>query len=666
MRIDGFRMNPGNIPVRAVRDPDRLDWWVASVCGLLVVLVFVVFGQTAGHGFINYDDQSYVDENPVVLRGISLKGIEWAFTHVVSGNWHPLTVMIHMLDCQAYGQWAGGHHLTNVLLHAACAVLLFLLLRQMTGALWRSGFVAAVFAIHPLRVESVAWVAELKDVLSGLFFMLTLWAYARYASRRESRGRYAMVLLWFALGLMSKPMLVTVPCVLLLLDYWPLGRLQSWSSLPGLVKEKLPFFALSVLSCVATVIAQKQAIEPISTFPLSSRAGNALVAYVVYIGKFIYPSQLAPFYPLHKDGPEAWQVLDAILLLAALTVGAYMARRRQPYLLFGWLWYLGTLVPVIGIFQVGLQAYADRYTYLPEIGLCVAGTWAAVDLAGRRRFSRMALGGIASVILCALLVSARRQTAYWRDSETLWRHTLGCTAGNYLAHYELGMVMLYQGRIDEAIAQYQAALQINPSYAAAYNNLGNTLLMEGRTGEAIAQFGELLKINPSSAEAHYNLGNALSSQGRTDEAIAEYRAALQLNPSYALAHNNLGKALIEQGKEGEAIEQMEQAVALQPASAETRNNLAWVLATASPTSARNGARAVQLATEANESAGGNEPIFLHTLAAAYAAAGRYPDAVQTAQRALQVLQGQSNPALADALKREIKLYEAGRPFEEAR
>jgi tetratricopeptide (TPR) repeat protein len=659
---------PAEFPTPAnslVRKLARRDWRVAGICALLVVLVFLVFGQTVGHDFVNYDDQSYVYENPIVSRGLSLKGIGWAFTHVVSANWHPLTVIVHMLDCEVYGLWAGGHHLTNLLLHAACAVLLFLLLREMTGALWRSGFVAAVFAIHPLRVESVAWVAELKDVLSGLFFMLTLWAYGRYARRPESRGRYAMVMIWLALGLMSKPMLVSVPFVLLLLDYWPLRRIESWSRLPALVVEKLPLFALSALSCVATVIAQKESIGPISTYPLSSRVANALVAYVVYLGKLIYPTQLAVLYPLHKDGPEAWQVLDAILLLAALTAGSWILRRSQPFLLVGWLWYLGMLVPVIGILQVGQQAYADRYTYLPQIGLCLGGTWAAAALATRRRYCRVALGGVALAILCTLLVSARRQTSYWRDSETLWTHTLACTTDNATAHYELGMAMFYQGRIEEAVAQYNETLRIDPGYESAHNNLGNILFQQGRTGEAVIQFSEALSINPSDAEAHYNLGNAVFSDGRIDEAITQYRAALQINPSYADAHNNLGKALIEQGRDSEAIDELEEAVALQSADAPTRNNLAWLLATAPQSSIRNGTRAVQLATEASQSTGGNNPIFLHTLAAAYAEAGQFPAAVHTAQRALQLIQGPSNPALADALRREIKLYEAGRPFEEA-
>ncbi len=303
---------------RAGRDASG-NAMVIGVCAALVILVFGVFGQTAGYGFVNFDDDAYVYENPVVSKGLSIAGMRWAFTHVHAGNWHPLTTILHMLDCQVYGLWAGGHHLTNVLLHAACVVLLFLMLREMTGALWRSAFVAAVFAIHPLRVESVAWVSELKDVLSGVFFMLTLWAYVRYARRPGSRGRYAMVALWLALGLMSKPMLVTTPCVLLLLDYWPLGRLRERSQLCGLLWEKAPLFVLAALSCVATLLAQKEAIQPVAAVPLPVRAGNAVVAYVIYLGKLVYPSRLAVPYPLPAGGPPAWQVIGAALLLAGLT-----------------------------------------------------------------------------------------------------------------------------------------------------------------------------------------------------------------------------------------------------------------------------------------------------------------------------------------------------------
>jgi Flp pilus assembly protein TadD len=644
-----------------IREPNWRGWPVAAICAILLILVFAIFGQTLGYGFVNFDDNSYVYQNPMVSRGLSLEGIEWAFTHVIAANWHPLTTILHMVDCQIYGLWAGGHHLTNVLLHAACALLLFLILMEMTGRIWPSGFVAAVFAIHPLRVESVAWVSELKDLLSGLFFMLTLWAYARYARRPDSKGRYAMVILWFALGLMSKPMLVTVPFVLLLLDYWPLGRFQKVSQLPVLLREKLPLFALSALSSVATVIAQKQAIEPIEHFPLSLRLGDALVAYVIYLGKLIWPSRLAAIYPILDSGWPAWQVIGSLMLLGALTAGAYVLRRRHPYLLIGWLWYLGMLVPVIGIVQVGQQAYADRYTYLPQIGLCIAGAWTAADWAGQRRERRAALGAVALVILCALLVAARRQTTYWRDSESLWTHTLECTRDNFVARTGLGLVPLQQGRPEEAIVQFREALRIHSAYSDAHDNLGIALAQLGRTDEAIAQYREGLVFNPADANARDNLGLALVQQGRAQEAIAQYRESLRINPANANTHYNLGVALFQQGQAAEAISQIGEALSLQPANPVIQNKLAWTLATAPQPSLRDGARAVQLATQASQSSGGN-PIVLRTLAAAYAQAGQFPDAVQTAQRALQLAQARADTTLAAALRREIALYEARRPF----
>jgi tetratricopeptide (TPR) repeat protein len=776
-------------------------WKVAGVCASLAILVFIVFGQTVGHGFLNYDDHDYVYQNPVILRGLSFENIGWAFTHVHSANWHPLTTILHMLDCQMYGLWAGGHHLTNVLLHAACAVCLFLLLLQMTGAIWRSAFVAALFAIHPLRVESVAWVSELKDVLSGLFFMLTLAAYTRYARRPRSVGRYAAVALCLALGLMSKPMLVTIPFVLLLIDYWPLARFQKASQLPALLREKAPLFALSVLSCVATVFAQQGAIRPVAEVPFSVRVGNALVAYVIYIGKLIYPVHLAVLYPLLRNGWPAWRAMLAFLLLAGLTAGACSLRRRRPFLLVGWLWYVGMLVPVIGFLQVGDQAYADRYTYLPQIGLCLAGTWVAADWAGDRRSRRITLGCAGFFILCALLAAAYRQTTLWRDPETLWTHTIACTQDNFTAHgdlgdallqqgktaeaiaefraaihinpsysaahYNLGVALLGLGRTEEAIAEFRTAIQINPAYAKAHNNLGIALLRQGKSAEAMDEYAAALKADPAEADAHYNLANAFLDQGRTQEAVAEYGESLRLNPAYPDAQNNLGTALVQQGRTEEgiaryreslrlnpayvnahinlgnvllhsgrtseavaefravlkldpanadahndlgviwlnagrfedaiaefreavqinpgdadahdnlggallqrghpadAIEELQKALDLKPADLSTRNNLAWLLATVSQASLRDGARAVQLASQASQSTTNDNPVILRTLAAAYAQDGQFPNAVQIAQKALQLAQARGNTALASSLPREIQLYKAGHPFEDA-
>ncbi len=403
-------------------------WQTWAICGFLLCAVFLVFGQTVRHEFIDFDDDLYVYQNTHVTQGLTAQGIGWAFTARVANNWHPLTWLSHMLDCQLYGLNAGGHHLTNVLLHATNAILLFLLLGRMTGALWRSAFVAAVFAIHPLRVESVAWVAERKDVLSGLFFMVTLWAYVGYVRHTFSLRRYLTVALLFALGLMCKPMLVTLPCVLLLLDYWPLGRLAAkgangaglandmQSPRPAsplrLIVEKIPLFALAVASCVVTPLAQGIAVATTEQLSLSSRVANALVSYVVYIGQVFYPLGLVPFYPHPKDGLPIGSVAGAALVLSAITIAVVVLRRRCPYLFVGWFWYVGMLVPVIGLVQVGMLAMADRYTYLPQIGLYVALTWALAELAPVWRYRRWAYGIGASLVLLGFMGATFRQTSF--------------------------------------------------------------------------------------------------------------------------------------------------------------------------------------------------------------------------------------------------------------
>ncbi|MGP8200846.1 MAG: tetratricopeptide repeat protein [Limisphaerales bacterium] len=664
-------------------------WQAPALCLVLAALTFAVFGRTMGFKFVNYDDGNYVYDNPVVSRGLTLKGIVWAFSGHAS-NWHPLTWLSHMLDCQLYGLHPGGHHLTNVFLHTATVIVLFLVLRRMTGALWRSAFVAAVFAIHPLRVESVAWVAERKDVLSGLFFMLTLGAYVRYVRLPWSPVRYGLVLVLFALGLMCKPMLVTLPVVLLLLDYWPL---QRKASIGRLVLEKLPLLALCAASCVVTLLAQSEAIQENAQLPLPLRLANALAACMVYLGQMVYPSGLAVFYPYPLNGLLAWKVALAGTLLAGLSAVAVWQRRRQPWILVGWLWYLVMLLPVVGVIQVGSQAHADRYTYLPQIGVYLAATWWVAQW----RLNRAALGILMTGVVGVLMVCAWKQTANWKDSETLWIHALACTTSNDVAdlgignaldqkgslqeamvHYQealklnpdnvdarnnLGNDLRQMGRVDEAIAHYQKALQIRPGFAAAHYNLGIALGQKGRVNEAIAQYQEALQINPDYVDAHVNLGSALLQTGRLDEAIEHLQKALQINPCLAKTLNNLGNAFLQKGNEAEAIAQFQQAVRLEPDDPWPKNNLAWLLATSAEAALRNGRKAVELAAQASELAGGKNPIVLHTLAAALAEAGRFSEAVETAQRALHLAESQSNARLAGALQSEIKLYQAGRPFQ---
>jgi tetratricopeptide (TPR) repeat protein len=571
-------------------------WMVAGVCIFLVVVVWAVFGQTLRHGFVNYDDNLYVYDNPVVQKGLTGEGFCWALTYGGIGHWHPLTWISHMLDCQCYGLQAGGHHLTNLLLHGAAAILLFLVLRRMTGFLWRSAFVAAVFAIHPLRVESVAWVAERKDVLSAFFFMLTLAAYVRYVQRRskvegrESRAQavpalvsrhsaldYWLVLLCFALGLLSKNMLVTLPFVLLLLDYWPLNRLAGYSPRVWLrrVAEKIPLFVLTLGSCVVTILVPEK--MPPGQMPFGLRMENAMVSYVTYLGQMIHPSGLACLYPNPANYLPLGPVAGALGLLLAISVAVFALRQTRPWLVVGWLWYVGMMIPVIGMVQISYYAHADRYTYLPQIGLYLLLTWTVADLCAGWRHRRTVLGGFSAIILAALIFCARTQAAYWRNSETLWTHTLACTSDNAVAYYNLGNALLSTGGVDEAIIQYQKALQIKPDKVEARINLGNALLQKGSVDEAVDHYQKAWQINPNNAETHYNLGNALLQKGSVDEAIAQLQKALQINPDYADAHNNLGCALIQKRSVNEAITHFQKALQINPGYADAQINLSNAL-----------------------------------------------------------------------------------------
>jgi len=535
---------------------------VFGVCFFLVAITWLVFGQTIRYDFVNYDDNDYVYANPAITSGLTLHGITHAFSGRHARNWHPLTTLSHMLDCQLWGVRAGGHHFTNVVLHTIAVVLLFLVLKQMTGAIWQSAFVAALFAIHPLRVESVAWISERKDVLSAVFFMLTLGAYARYA-RFPSFGRYLTMSILFALGLMSKPMLVTVPLVLLLLDYWPLQRFGGRSSIKRLALEKIPLLTLSAAAGVATLLLQRSSLAVVEQLPLVSRIGNGLVSCVIYVKQMIWPVGLAVFYPHPGDQLPVWEIGLAIVLLALVSAGAIALRRKLPYLVTGWFWYLVMLLPVIGLIQVGSQAHADRYTYLPQIGLYLLLAWAITD-ALASRLQRRILAVTASVAVIALAWCAHVQASYWRNGESLWGHALAVTSGNFMAHDGLGECLGNRGRLDEAIDQFQKALNIAPGYPEIKTNLIIALTRKGRTDEAITHLQALLKEYPNDAQAQYNLGNALRKKGDSQGAIAAYEKTLSIQARYPAAHYNLGIALDQNGQIDEAIAHYREAVQEQP------------------------------------------------------------------------------------------------------
>jgi tetratricopeptide (TPR) repeat protein len=548
-------------------------WKLGGICAGLVVLIMLVYGQTAGFGFVNFDDGGNVYQAPEVTAGLSMRGVGWAFTHTQVDRWTPLATISRMMDCQVYGLWAGGHHLTNVLLHALATVFLFFALRKLTAATWSSALVAALFALHPLRVECVAWVSARSELLCGVFFMLSIWAYAGYARAPERRLLYATSLGWFALGLLSKPAIVMLPLALLSLDYWPLGRLRRWQETPALVKEKAPFLVLSVLCALATVMAQHPASQRMEAFPLPVRLGNAVVACVVYLAELLWPARLSVLYLLAPQGPPVWEIAGALLLLTMLTGGAWLARRRQPYWLAGWLWYLGMLAPVLGIIQTGRQAYADRYTYLPQIGLCLAVTMGAVEWAGRREERRAWLGAAAGVILCTLAALSWWQVTYWRDSGTLWEHALECDPRNHAAMVNLGQFYYEKGEADQAARYFAAAIAASPGNAEAYSDLGNALNMEGRPGDAMAQYRRALKVYPAYADGHYNLANVLLKTGSGSEAIAEYREALRIDPGKAEAYNGLANALQADGRLDEAIATYREAQKYNPDEASIPMNL---------------------------------------------------------------------------------------------
>jgi tetratricopeptide (TPR) repeat protein len=788
-------------------------WWIGAG---LILLTAAVFFPVVSYPFVNFDDPVYVLRNPHVLGGFKWPNLVWAFQGTYASNWHPVTWISHILDCQMFGARAGWHHLTNLALHAANVALLFWMLTRLTGAAGRSAVVAALFAIHPLHVESVAWVAERKDVLSGFFFMLTLGAYVLYLEearpasplREGKRGKavskatrekaataaraggnaraarwYLVSLICLALGLMSKPMLVTLPFVLLLLDYWPLRRLKAKRLPEGdedaaapprpiapgrAVLEKLPYVALVVVSCLLTMGAQKRggAMLTFSEFPLQLRLENVAVSFARYLGKTLWPAGLSVFYP----HPVRWPmglVAGAVLLVLGISVAAFVCRRRAPYLFTGWFWFAGMLVPVIGIVQVGSQSMADRYMYLPAIGLFLAGTWGVHALLARFTRTNAAVWTMGAAIVAAFAVAAGVQVRYWEKSETLFRHAIRVTGKNAVASNNLGSALVEQNRFAEAkdafaqtleidpkfasahanlgsllrqmgdlpaasahlrvalsihpedaavhndlgtvldgmgdlpaaLEQYEAALRLAPDFAGAEYNLAESLARLGRTDEAIVHYRGALRNAPRNVSAHYNLALTLAKAGRLDEARAGYMKALEIDPHHVGAQNNLGTLLIRLGQPAAAIPYLEAVVAVKAdfpaahyslgkacaAAGQTReaaaryrealrlkpdwvvamNDLAWLLATAPEENVRNGLQAVELAERVCALAGRGQAAPLATLAAAYAEAGQFTQAVTTAQAAYELVSASATPQLTNTLARQLGFYREGKPYHEA-
>ena len=550
---------------------------VAIVMLALVVVTSAAYWRVPGNGYIvYYDDGAYVTQNPHIKAGLTAGSIRWAFTGIRCGNWHPLTWISHMVDYRLFGLKPMGHHLVNLILHLANTLLLFAILRRMTGSLWRSAFVAALFAVHPLHVESVAWVAERKDVLSTFFWMLAMGAYVLY-SEKPGIKRYLPVILLYALGLMAKPMLVTLPLVLLMLDYWPLRRMkQGWK----LILEKLPLLVMAAGSSIVTVIAQNkgEAMTALNVISIGVRISNALVSYVAYVEKMLWPVRLAMFYPHPKDSLASWKVAGSAIVLIGFSALVLRTTRKRPYMGFGWLWYLVTLVPVIGVVQVGLQAMADRYTYIPLMGLFIIVAWLVPDLVVEtKRWGEKApvvLAVFACLVIAVLAVGTWVQVGYWRDSITVFQRAIDVTEGNFLAHMDLGLALSKQGKLDEAREHYEQAAAIRPDWDEAHYNLGTIYGKLGDADSAIEAYREALRLNPKFTAARTNLAGELAKLGRTQEALQMGQDSTGTSPQSADLHYNMGCVLEKQGRYDEAMKEYREAVRLRPGFGQAHNNLA--------------------------------------------------------------------------------------------
>jgi protein O-mannosyl-transferase len=558
------------------------------VCIALVAITLTLYMQTGSFPFINLDDNLYVTNNPHVVGGITGKNIMWAFTTFDYSYWHPITWLSHMVDVQFYGMNPRGHHLTNVGIHTISSILLLFLLLRLTGALWQSAFVATLFALHPMHVESVAWVAERKDVLSAFFFFITLIFYAEFTAKRKT-ALYVLSLISFLLGLMSKPMLVTLPIVMLILDFWPLNRFRSGEHYYGLrqflisatilTKEKTPFFVCSLLSGLVTIYGQYKfgAMDTLNVFPFQLRVENALVAYVKYIFKTLWPTDLAVFYPFPSSIP-LWQTICSLVILLLISAAALRAGRRSPYVPVGWFWFIVTLVPVIGLTQVGNQSMADRFSYIPGIGLFIIAAWGFSDISRGFRHRKRILAVLAGSVIIASSALTWQQIGHWQDSVSLYRHSLQVTAGNNFIYGNLGAALIQRGDLDTAIQTQREALRITPDFVDAHHNLGIALAEKGDLDAAIPEYQAALLLSPNDPKLHHNLGVALAGKGNLDAAIKEFGLALRIQPDDMRAHFNRGGVLIRKGDLVAAIREFQEVLRISPDDINARSNLGVALA----------------------------------------------------------------------------------------
>ena len=629
---------------------------------LLALVTLVIYLPVLRDGFVNYDDEDYVISNSVVKNGLTLAGVKWAFTTFHSANWHPVTWLSHMTDCELFGLNPAAHHFVNALIHSVNAALLFILLLRLTSLIWPSLIVAALFAWHPLHVESVAWISERKDVLSTFFALLTLLSYAKYV-RENRRPGFWFALLFFALGLMSKPMLVTLPFVLLLLDFWPLQRFNHSTS-QRLLIEKIPFFALTAISCIVTFFAQRaEAVRTLKEISLTLRLENAAASAAAYLAQIFWPSKLAVFYPMpDKITPTAIFISAMILIL--ISALAWLARKKIPCLITGWLWFLGTLVPVIGLVKVGDAAHADRYTYFPAIGIFLAvvfGIWNLLkQLHAQKVFTAASL-----LALVACMILTEYQLQFWRDSETLFRRAIAVTQNNATAHVNLGSALQAGGKSSEAIAEYREALRLDPKQFEADSNLGKLLFEQNNFADALPYCELAVRLKPDRATLRNNLGLTLAALGRYDEALAQFAEAARLDGTYAVPRFQTGRTLLKLGRDVEALPQLFAALQIEPHNLKFLIFTARVLASDENPQGRDGTNSIALADLACKLTDETQPVALDTLAMASAELKQFDEAQKIQRQAIELAEKAGDREDLGVMQQRLKLYENQKPWRES-